>query len=131
MAINVSDETEIFTLDLEPSETVGSAYRNTEYSSRIRQLYGDSKTLDYTPYVGKVDFVFIDADHTYDGVKSDTGKAFELLRPGGVIVWDDYRWLDVHVECVGVTLFLNEFGKTHSVFNIAGTRFAIYVDNEP
>jgi predicted O-methyltransferase YrrM len=131
MAINVSDETEIFTLDLEPSETVGSAYRNTEYSSRIRQLYGDSKTLDYTPYVGKVDFVFVDADHTYDGVKSDTGKAFELLRPGGVIVWDDYRWLDVHVECVGVTLFLNEFGKTHPVFNIAGTRFAIYVDSEP
>jgi predicted O-methyltransferase YrrM len=131
MAINVADDTEIFTLDLEPSERVGSAYRNTEYSPRIRQLYGDSKTFDYAFFLGKVDFVFIDADHTYDGVKSDTEKAFELLRPGGVIVWDDYRWLDVHVECVGVTLFLNEFGKTHPVFNIAGTRFAIYVDSEP
>jgi predicted O-methyltransferase YrrM len=128
MAINVSADTEIFTLDLEASERVGSAYRDTEYSSRIRQLFGDSKTFDYAPYLGKVDFVFIDADHTYDGVKSDTEKAFELLRPGGVIVWDDYRWLDVHVECVGVTLFLNEFGKTHPVFNIAGTRFGIYVD---
>jgi hypothetical protein len=131
MAINVPDETEILTLDLQPSETVGSAYRHTQYSSRIQQLYGNSKTFDYTPFLGKVDFVFIDADHTYEGVKSDTAKAFELLRPGGVIVWDDYRWLDVHVECVGVTLFLNQLGKTRSVFNIAGARFGIYVDNAP
>jgi predicted O-methyltransferase YrrM len=131
MAINVADDTEILTLDLAPSETVGSAYRNTDYTSRIRQLYGDSKTFDYTPFLGKMDFVFIDADHTYESVKADTEKAFALLRPGGVIVWDDYRWLDVHVECVGVTLFLNEFGKTRSVFNIAGTRFGIYVDQKP
>jgi predicted O-methyltransferase YrrM len=130
MAINAPEETEIVTLDLAPSETVGSAYRNTKHSSRIRQLYGDSRTLDYTPFLGKVDFVFIDADHTYDGVKSDTEKAFQLLRPGGVIVWDDYRWLDCHVECAGVTLFLNELQRTQPVFNLAGTRFAIYVDSE-
>ncbi|MGH9970098.1 MAG: O-methyltransferase [Pyrinomonadaceae bacterium] len=131
MAINVPDQTEILTLDLEPSETVGSAYRNTEHSSKIRQLYGNSKTFDYAPFLGSVDLIFIDADHTYDGVKSDTEKAFQLLRPGGVIVWDDYRWLDCHVEVVGVTLFLNEFQTRRSIFNIAGTRFAIYVDREP
>jgi predicted O-methyltransferase YrrM len=130
MAINSSNETEILTLDLEPSEMIGSAYRDTNYSSKIRQLYGDSKTLDYAPYRGNVDFVFIDADHTYDGVKSDTEKAFGLLRPGGVIVWDDYRWLECHIEVVGVTLFLNEFQRSQPVFHLAGTRFAIYVDNQ-
>jgi predicted O-methyltransferase YrrM len=128
MAINVPEETEILTLDLQPSETVGSAYRNTEHSSRIHQLYGDSRTFDYAPFLGKVDFVFIDADHSYAGVKSDTEKAFALLRPGGVMVWDDYRWLECHVDCVGVTIFLNQLGKTHSVYNIAGTRFGIYID---
>jgi Predicted O-methyltransferase len=131
MAINTTDQTEILTLDLDRSETVGSAYRNTEHNSKIRQLYGDSKTFDYAPFLGGVDLIFIDADHTYDGVKADTETAFELLRPGGVIVWDDYRWLDVHVECVGVTLFLNKFQSKRSVFNITGTRFAIYVDREP
>ena len=131
MAINVPDQTGITTLDFEQSEMIGSAFRNTEYSSRIHQIYGDSRTFDYTPFLGKVDFVYIDADHTYDGVKSDTEKAFKLLRPGGVIVWDDYRWADYHVECVGVTLFLNEFQTSRPVFNIAGTRFAIYVDPEP
>jgi len=53
-----------------------------------------------------------------------------LLRPGGVIVWDDYRWLEYHEECVGVTLFLHDFQKTYPVFNLSGTRFAVYVDNE-
>lgn len=129
MAINVS-ETEIFTLDLEPSETVGSAYRNTEHSSKIRQLYGNSLTFDYAPFLGGVDLVLVDANHTYDCVKSDTESAFELLRPGGVIVWDDYRWLECHAECSGVTLFLNELQKRRSIFSIKGTRFAIYVDRE-
>lgn len=130
MAINAPEDTEIFTIDLEPSETIGSAYRNTEYSSKIRQLYGDSTTFDYTPFIGSVDLVFIDADHSYDGVKADTEKAFELLRPGGMIVWDDYRWLECHWECVGVTIYLNELQRKRSIFSIAGTRFAIYVDNE-
>ena len=128
MALNVAEETEVLTLDLEPSEMIGSAYRDTETSSNIRQLYGNSVTFDYTPFLGAVDLIYIDGDHTYNGVKSDTEKAFTLLRPGGVIVWDDYRWLDCHEECVGVTLFLNDFQNTQPVFNIAGTRFAIYVD---
>jgi len=131
MAINVPDHTEILTLDLEPSETVGSAYRNTEHSSKIRQLYGNSLTFDYTSFLGSMDFVLVDANHSYDCVKSDTEKAFELLRRGGVIVWDDYRWLECHTECAGVTLFLNELQRSRCIFSITGTRFAIYVDSEP
>jgi hypothetical protein len=87
-------------------------------------------TFDYTPFLGSVDFVLVDANHSYDCVKSDSEKAFELLRPGGVIVWDDYRWLDCHSECAGVTLFLNDLQKSRSIFSIKGTRFAIYVDRE-
>ena len=128
MALNVPDQTEILTIDLEPSELVGSAYKSYVYGSKIRQLYGDSKTFDHTPYRNAVDLVFIDADHTYEGVKSDTEKAFEMLRSGGVIVWDDYRWLECHAEVVGVALYLNELQKKRPVFSLVGTRFAIYVD---
>ena len=130
MAINVPDSTEIVTLDLEPSETVGIAYRDTKYASKIRQLYGNSLTFNYSDYLGKIDFVLVDANHSYEYVKSDTEKAFALLRPGGVIVWDDYRWLDCHAECVGVTLCLNELQAKRKVFSITGTRFAIYVDDQ-
>ena len=129
MAINTSDDTEILTLDLEPGEKIGAAFRDTSYSSKIRQLYGNSLTFDYTPYEHSVDFVLVDANHSYECVSSDTEKAFALLRPGGIIVWDDYRWLEVHSECAGVTRFLNEFQSKRPLFSIAGTRFAIYVDN--
>ena len=129
MAINTFDETEILTLDLEPSEKIGSAFRHASYNSKIRQLYGNSLTFDYTPYERSVDLVLVDANHSYECVGSDTEKAFALLRPGGVIVWDDYRWLDVHSECAGVTLFLNKLQTKRRLFSIAGTRFAIYVDN--
>jgi hypothetical protein len=39
----------------------------------------------------------IDGTHLYESVKSDTGNALKLLKPGGVIVWDDYgqHWPDV------------------------------------
>lgn len=129
MAINAPDETEILTLDLEPSQKIGSAFRDTSYSSKIRQLYGNSLTFDYTPYERGIDLVLVDANHSYECVSVDTEKAFALLRPGGVIVWDDYRWLEVHSECAGVTLFLNELQATRPLFSIAGTRFATYLDD--
>ena len=128
MAINTPDETEILTLDLAPGELIGSAFRDSSYNSKIRQLYGNSLEFDYTPYEHSVDLVLVDANHSYECVGSDTEKAFSLLRPGGVIVWDDYRWLDEHFECSGVTRFLNEFQAKRPLFSIAGTRFAIYVD---
>lgn len=129
MAINTADETDIVTLDLAPGELIGSAFRDSTYNSKIRQLYGNSLTFDYTPYEKSVDLVLVDANHSYECVSSDTEKAFALLRPGGVIVWDDYRWLDIHSECAGVTRFLNEYQSKRPLFSIAGTRFAIYVDN--
>lgn len=130
MAINTSDDTEILTLDLEPGEKIGEVFRNTSYSSKIQQLYGNSLSFDFTPYEHSVDFVLVDANHSYECVKADSESAFKLLRPGGVIVWDDYRWLDVHSECSGVTMCLNELLAQRRLFSIAGTRFAIYIDSE-
>jgi len=129
MSLNASHETEILTLDLAPGDLIGSAFRDTTQSSRIQQLYGNSLSFDFSAYNGTMDLVLVDANHSYECVKSDTEKAFALLRPGGVIVWDDYRWLEIHAECSGVTLFLNELQATRPLYSIAGTRFAIYLDN--
>jgi hypothetical protein len=129
MSLNAAHETEVLTLDLAPGELIGSVFRNTTQSARIQQLYGNSLSFDFTPYKGTMDLVLVDANHSYECVKSDTEKAFALLRPGGIIVWDDYRWLEIHSECAGVTLFLNELQATRPLYSIAGTRFAIYLDS--
>lgn len=38
---------------------------------------------------GVIDFAFIDADHTYDGVKNDFEKVYPLLSSNGMIVFHD------------------------------------------
>jgi predicted O-methyltransferase YrrM len=68
----------------------GSRFVGTAEASRIVQHFGDSATFDYTPFVGMMDFVFVDGAHSTEYVQSDTEKALQMLRPGGIIAWHDY-----------------------------------------
>jgi len=36
-----------------------------------------------------MDLVFVDGYHSYEYVKNDTEKGWEMLRPGGIIAWHD------------------------------------------
>jgi hypothetical protein len=38
------------------------------------------------------DFIYIDGDHTAEGVLQDAVLAWRLLKPGGIIAFDDYLW---------------------------------------
>ena len=40
------------------------------------------------------DFIYIDGDHTAEGVLKDAVLAWRLLKPGGIIAFDDYLWED-------------------------------------
>lgn len=50
------------------------------------------------------DFVFIDADHSYDGVKKDIINWLPKIKPGGWIGGHDYH----HPKITGVTLVVDE-----------------------
>lgn len=41
---------------------------------------------------GSVDFVFIDADHSYDAVKQDIHTWLPKVKDGGVLAGHDYGW---------------------------------------
>ena len=73
-------------------------------SGKIVQLYGDSGTIDFSPYFGQVDLMFVDGAHSYEYVLSDTEAAWKMVKPGGLILWHDYdsRWWP------GVTRALNQ-----------------------
>lgn len=70
----------------------------------ITCLEGDSRTFDFGDYKGRMDLVFVDGDHHFDSVKSDTRNAFELIEhERGIIIWHDYasepenvRWNVLH-----------------------------------
>jgi predicted O-methyltransferase YrrM len=138
LAQHSPEHAEVFTLDLPPNHaatrftvdngditgvpfTVGEYYRSSPYASKVRQLFGDSATMDFAPYTASMGLVFVDGNHEYQNVKVDSLNAFALVAPGGVIIWDDY-----HPDWgVGVMRALHEL-RHKNLFRIAGTRFVVH-----
>ena len=140
IAMNTPPDAMIFTLDIDPAARsthkhgtgsgmrefpLGEAFTETEHAIKIRQLTGDSRTFDYTLFHGAMDLVFIDADHTYEFVRTDSTNAMKMLSPKGCIIWDDYLFKPEHPECAGVSRYLREILPCRRVFSIEGTRLAI------
>jgi predicted O-methyltransferase YrrM len=65
------------------------------------------------PGDGKVDFLFIDGDHTYEGVKSDFEMYSGLVRPGGLVVFHDICKHPAAMDC-GVDRFWEEVKNKRS-----------------
>jgi len=69
-----------------------------------------------------MDFIFVDADHSFEAVRNDTQNAFSMLATKGVIVWHDYN-----PEHPGCFEFLHQLSKTHRIFSIKNTALVIYI----
>lgn len=54
---------------------------------------GGSKQLTPVLLPQQSDAVFIDGDHSREGVLNDTMLALQTVRPGGLIIWHDYHTL--------------------------------------
>jgi predicted O-methyltransferase YrrM len=54
---------------------------------RVVRVLGDSKKIHW-PF--PVDMLYIDGDHTYDGVKGDCEAWLGNVKPGGLVVFHDY-----------------------------------------
>jgi predicted O-methyltransferase YrrM len=122
-------ETRVTTLDLPPGPgrtipDVGLYFINSNREDRITQLLMDSRQFDPTPYEKKMDFIFVDGDHSYEGVKNDTEKAFKMLSPGGAILWHDYG----ASSDLGLVRFFVEFTRKTPLFRIKKTSLLLHVD---
>lgn len=88
----------------------------------VVQFYGDSSLVDVMQNIrntiGKqVDSCFIDANHRYEYVLSNTLQAFAMVKSGGLVIWHDVK--DDSVGEMGVIKALNTFDI--AVYNIEGT----------
>lgn len=54
-----------------------------------------------------IDFVFIDGDHSYDGVRADWMAWSPLVRPGGLVAFHD-TWPNGHRHEPGVVQWIDE-----------------------
>jgi hypothetical protein len=70
---------------------IGRKYLDAGWGRRVCQIYCDSREWDTRNYPrGFFDTAFIDGGHSFELVASDTKRALELVRPGGLIIWHDF-----------------------------------------
>ncbi|MBD2770095.1 class I SAM-dependent methyltransferase [Hymenobacter sp. BT664] len=56
----------------------------------VTHLYGNSATFDLAGLGQQFDVIFIDGDHHYEAVRTDTRRVFEhLVGPATLVVWHD------------------------------------------
>jgi predicted O-methyltransferase YrrM len=82
----------LYTLDI-LEELPVNRFSTHPRAAKVKRIVVDSRQLDVGPFAGEMDFIFIDADHTYDAVVNDSRKAMEMLSPGGCVVWHDYTMM--------------------------------------
>ncbi|MGF1655769.1 MAG: glycosyltransferase family 10 domain-containing protein [Verrucomicrobiales bacterium] len=114
-----------------PEEQIGRLAR--ERGVPFTQHWGNSRRFDWAKLArqGLFDIVFIDGGHESFNVLADTLNALRILRPGGLIIWHDYKAVDAPGRSVLAALHnldANEFGG--SLTHIEGTWLAYVVVEE-
>lgn len=99
-------------------------YNQSPKKGMVRQILQDSMTFDPTPYKGKFDFIFVDANREYEYVKKDTENSLQML--GGecnCIVWHYYG----NPQFPELTRYLEERADSLELYHIEGTMLVFYV----
>ncbi|NBW20399.1 MAG: hypothetical protein EBR82_71770, partial [Caulobacteraceae bacterium] len=129
----------IITIDWTGEPTMVSAQvseqpNRDDIASRCRDLKNvkwfntNSRNLNYDSFVnrfGRIGLIFIDGDHSHDGVQRDTELAMAYARDNGtVIAWHDYQEPAEGNEWIGVKDVLDYWVKDQSLHltEIKGTR---------
>ena len=67
-----------------------------KHKKKITILQGYSQDIlrSIVPTNKGYDFIYIDATHTAYGTLQDAVLCHSLLKPNGIIIFDDYQWVD-------------------------------------
>ena len=101
--------------------------------SNIKHIEHNSQTFDFSS-IGKFDLIFIDSDHSYEGVKKDTKNVFKVLKnDNSIIVWHDYSNLTGNTIKWGVFAgILDGCPKENlqNLYHVSNTMCAIYMNKK-
>ncbi len=141
--INVAKEAKHCTsINLSPEDIVKFGFEK-EYAdlhscliknaTNITQVYANSLSFDFQSLNKKFDLIFVDGDHSYETVKSDSAKVFELLRnDDSMIVWHDYGFnpeTPRHSVIAGILDGMP--AETHAnIYHVSNTICAIYTKKQ-
>jgi predicted O-methyltransferase YrrM len=70
----------------------------------------------------RADFIYIDGSHKAPDVLTDACMAWPLLKPKGIMVFDDYMWGDprdaLHRPKIAIDAFTTIFGETAEIIHV-------------
>jgi Methyltransferase domain len=94
----------------------------TPYGARVEKI--KARSTDALSLLGvqgrRFDFVYLDGSHRAADVYADACIAWSMVRPGGVLLFDDYTWVDMPDEMdrpkIGIDAFLlSAAGTFHEI----------------
>jgi hypothetical protein len=86
----------------------------------ICKIKGYSHEFLKTAEKNHYDFIYIDGDHTAEGVYKDATLSWDKLKPFGIMAFDDYQWTHSSKEKSlspkpGIDKFLSQHKKQYSL----------------
>jgi predicted O-methyltransferase YrrM len=98
----------------------------------VSHIQANSLRYDFSSMYKKFDLIFIDGDHHYESVKSDTANAFKLLKnENSIIVWHDYGNNPNHIrwDVLRGILAGTPADKRKDLYRVSNTLCAIYTSS--
>jgi hypothetical protein len=71
-------------------------------SDKVRFVHGMSRSVLRELGFGRYDFIYVDGNHTTVEVLEDAVLSFRLLKVGGILAFDDYKWDDSRLRHEGL-----------------------------
>ena len=88
----------------------------TQYTSRtiikdnVIPINKPSQNILASDFSSQLDLVYLDADHSYDAAKKDIEILKDIVKPGGLFVFNDFTMFSVHeMLFYGVARAVTEF----------------------
>ncbi len=109
--------------------TIAAHMQFSKGLTNVTQLRGDSRSFDFKKLNRKFDLIFIDGDHHYEFIKSDTENVFRyLVHDKSMVVWHDYGFHPDRVRFEVLAAILDGVGaeRAGQVYHVGHTKCAIF-----
>lgn len=98
----------------------------------VSEIAHNSKTFNFDELDHDYNLIFIDGDHSYEGVLNDTKKTFNLRKDDkSIIVWHDYGYSPERVRFPTLKAILDGVPASEhkNLYHVSNTLCAVYIEN--
>jgi predicted O-methyltransferase YrrM len=132
---------ECITMDLPDDEKLALGYDDNYISqhalfsrnlSNVTHLKANSRNFNFSSLSRKFDLIFIDGDHHYESVLSDTNKVIRhLVHENSIVVWHDYAFNPEKVRYEVMAAILDGCPEElhRNLYHVSNTLCAVYTKN--